>query len=474
MANWRRLECLKPERIRKLQDSLLKDFIKYQIPYHPYYRELFKKSKIKFSGIKTTNDLEKLPFTTKESIAPSKQEPKKFLDFILQPNRQLIKQHAAIDKKIKIIFNKKHIYHEYKPVHIHFTTGRSAMSVPVFYTPRDLQMLEESGRRMMDVLNVSDNSVVINAFPYAPHLAFWQAFYAIKGANLLSLNTGGGKILGTEKILRSIRSMKASLLAGMPGYLYHLVRAGKASKIDLSTVELVVFGGERVPMGLRDKVKGYLRNNGARILSTYAFTEGKTAWVECNEDSGYHLYPDFEYIEVVDKDGKRVGEGEKGEIVYTSLDWRGTVLLRYKTGDITNGIYYEKCRHCKRNLPRLGGNIERKSEYTEFRLTKIKGSFVNLNVFFPIMMANKDIEEWQIEIKKRNNNPYEIDELILYVAPRKNADIKRLKQSLKNRIFSETEVNPSIILVSLKELLGRLGMETELKEKRIIDSRKKL
>ena len=477
MGSWHKLQYLKPEKIRRLQNKLLQNFIKYQIPYHPCYKELFKKNKIGFSDIKTTNDLKKLPFTTKEDIAPTKDNPKKFLDFVLQPNEKLVRQYSSLNKKIKLILNKDSAYHEYKPVHIHFTTGRSALSVPVLYTQYDLLKLEESGRRMFDILAASSQDIVVNAFPYAPHLAFWQTFYAAKSAGLLSLNTGGGKIMGTEKIIKSIKSMKATILAGMPGYLYHLIRAAKDEKADFSSLSLVVFGGERIPEGLREKIKGCLKRLGSknpRVLSTYAFTEGKAAWLECKEGYGYHLYPDLEFIEVVDKNGEVVNEGERGEIVYTSLDWRGSVFLRYKTGDITKGIYYEKCPHCQRTLPRIDASIERSSEYKEFRLAKIKGSFVNLNVFFPIMMSNKDVEEWQIEIKKKNNDPYEVDELIVYVAPKKQANFKKLRRNLMNEIIEEAEVKPEIVKINLKELLNRLGMETELKEKRVVDNRKKL
>lgn len=476
MMNLQQLQYLKPEKIRQLQNRLLRKFIKEQIPYNPFYNNLFKRNKISFSGIKTTNDLKKLPFTSKEDMAPSAKEPKKFLDFVLQPNKGLIRQHASLNKKIKLIFNKNQLYYEYKPAHIHFTTGRTANATPVLYTAYDLQRLEESGKRMLDILNISSNEIVINAFPYAPHLAFWQTFYAVKGANLLSLHTGGGKILGTDKILKSIESMKATCLVGMPGYLYHLLRTAKEQKINSGNLNLIIFGGEKVTSGLREKVRGFLKSMGSKapiVLSTYAFTEGKCAWAECSEESGYHLYPDFEFIEVVDKNNERVNEGEKGEIVYTSLDWRGSVFLRYKTGDVTKGMYYEKCP-CGRTLPRIDAAIERSSEYKEFRLTKVKGSFINLNAFFPIMMSHKGIEEWQIEIKKKSNDPYEIDELIVYVAPKKKANFEKLRNELKNKITAETEVTPEIVNTELKILLQKLGMETELKEKRIIDNRKKI
>ena len=83
---------------------------------------------------------------------------------------------------------------------------------------------------------------------------------------------------------------------------------------------------------------------------TYGFTEAKMAWPECPypegaESAGFHLYPDFGIIEIVDpKTGEPVGEGQPGEIVFTPLDARGTVVLRYRTGDlIDGGLVYEPC-----------------------------------------------------------------------------------------------------------------------------------
>src|SRR3989338_7369497 len=193
MAGWRTIQYLSPRKIIKLQDRLLRNFIKNQIPYHPFYHNLFKKNKINFSGIKTTEDLKKLPFTAKEDIAPTEKQPKKSLDFVLQPNRQLISRYDSLNKKIKIIFNKNSLFYEYKPCHIHFTTGRTANATPVLYTAYDLQRLEESGRRMVNMLNMSSKDIVINAFPYAPHLAFCKRRQSAQPAHRRRKNPGNRK-----------------------------------------------------------------------------------------------------------------------------------------------------------------------------------------------------------------------------------------------------------------------------------------
>jgi len=92
-------------------------------------------------------------------------------------------------------------------------------------------------------------------------------------------------------------------------------------------------------------------------------------------------------------------------------------------------------------------------------------------LFFEILNT-KEIEEWQVEIKKKNNDPYELDELLVYISPKKSIGFIKLKSKLKNLLKEELEITPEIIKIDLNKLLSKLGMETELKEKRIVDNRK--
>ena len=470
--DWKKLSYLSPKKLENIQNKKLRYFIRYKIPFSPYYAKLFKENKIKFSDIKTIDDLKKIPFTTKKDIAPTDKE-KNHINFVLQPDKELIKRYSSKLDLLKYSLNKTSVFNEFNPVHVHFTTGRTANAVPFLYTKYDLEKLREAGRRMMNLLNINKDDRLVNVFPYAPHLAFWATFFAAEAAGIFAVHTGGGKILGTGKIIKTIESTKATLLASIPGYAYHMLREAKNKKANFSNVKKVFFGGERVSLGLRDKIKSMLTSLGSKnpeVFATYAFTEGKVAWVECHEQSGYHLYPDMEFIEIIDKNNESVGENEKGEIVYTALDFRGSVVLRYKTGDI-GSITYEKCS-CGRTVPRLSSVIERSSEIKEFNLTKVKGTLVNLNTFFELLNI-KEIEEWQVEIRKKNNDPYDLDELIVYIAPKKNIDFIKLKSKLKKLLKENLEITPEIIKIDLNKLLNKLGMETELKEKRIIDTRTK-
>lgn len=253
--HWKKLSRLNPRKIEKLQNKKLKYFIQHKIPFSPYYNNIFKTNKIKFSDIKTTKDLQKIPFTAKKDVAPSKNDPKKPIKFVLQPNKKTIKIYSSKFDLLRYSLNKNIAFNEFHPVHVHFTTGRTANAVPFLYTTYDLERLREAGRRMMDVFNVGRKDRLVNAFPYAPHLAFWHTFFAAETAKVFALNTGGGKILGTDKIIKMIENTNASLLAFMPGYGYHLLREAKNKKADFSSVSKIFFGGERVSEGLREKNK---------------------------------------------------------------------------------------------------------------------------------------------------------------------------------------------------------------------------
>jgi len=301
-----------------------------------------------------------------------------------------------------------------------FTTGRSAEPTPFFYTQHDLSNLATAARRVVEVCATGPEERLLNALPFAPHLAFWLAHYAGTSGGVLTLSSGGGKVMGTEGNIRHIRKFKPNVIIGIPTFVYHLLHQAAEEGVHCENLRLIVLAGEKVSDGLRLKLRDLARELGAgnaHALVTYGFTEGKQAWAECpfphtEPSSGYHLYPDLGIVEVIDpKTGKEVPPGHPGELVFTPLDARGTVVLRYRTGDfIDGGLTYEPCPHCGRTLPRLVGNISRKSEVKEMNLDKLKGTLVDFNELEHVLDDAPHIGAWQIELRKLRDDPMEIDE----------------------------------------------------------------
>jgi phenylacetate-coenzyme A ligase PaaK-like adenylate-forming protein len=280
-----------------------------------------------------------------------------------------------------------------------------------------------------------------------------------------------------------ITKIKPEFLVGVPGYVYHLIRKAVEEGNDLSSIKKIVLGASYVPQGFKKKVAELLAQAGAKevkIFGTYGFTEARMAWGECPTEldvfSGYHLSPDLGLFEVVDpKTGEVKKEGEGGELVYTSLDGRGSCVLRYRTGDlIEEGISYQPCPYCGRTVPRIPAKIYRVSEIRDFALSKIKGTLVDLNILSSVLDNQEAITEWQVELRKKNDDPFEVDELFVYASLKEGTNQEQFKKEISEKILTETEVSPNkIVVLPLKEMIARLELDTALKEKRIIDRRPK-
>jgi phenylacetate-CoA ligase len=282
--------------------------------------------------------------------------------------------------------------------------------------------------------------------------------------------------------LRHIRKFKPDVLIGIPTFIYHLLHQAAEEGMHCENLRRIVLGGEKVSDGLRLKLRDLARELGARnvdILATYGFTEAKMAWSECpfpcdEPSSGYHLYPDLGIIEIVDPGtGKALPPGQPGEIVFTPLDSRGTVVVRYRTGDCTDGgLTYEPCPHCGRILPRLFGNITRRSEIKEMHLDKIKGTLVDFNEIERALDDAPDIGAWQVELRKVHDDPLELDEVILHVQGINGADRALVSRELNRRCFAHLDVTPNrIVFHDAAEMRELQGVGRLLKEEKIVDHR---
>lgn len=494
MENWKGISFLAAREFKDLQNRKLRNFISYQLyPFSPHYRKIFDKHKIKPSYIKTVDDLKIIPFTTKEDLLPKPDNPQSFRDFILQPDEASIKRYSSRFKLLTLallkiikgkIYLKEKLEKEYRPIFLTSTAGTTNQPVPFLYSDFDLKNLSIYGYRLLEVFDTKGDIRAVNLFPYAPHLAFWQTVFAGIAHNNFVLSTGGGKVMGTLGNIEIILKIKPAVLIGVPSFVYHLVRSAKEAGKDFSFVQKIILGASRIPLGFKEKLASILKSMGAkhiRIMGTYGFTEAKCAWGECPTplkiSSGYHIYPDKEIFEVIDPDtGEVKGEGQDGELVYTSIDARGSCVLRYRTGDLVKGgIIYTRCPYCKRTLPRISSDISRQSNIKDLMLSKIKGTLVNLNDLNAILEQEREIEEWQVEIRKKNNDPYEVDELLIYLSLTKDADSQSLKERLNSQIQLLTEITPNeIFVLSHQEMLERVEMESSHKVKRLVDNRPKI
>ncbi|MGE4602177.1 MAG: AMP-binding protein [Planctomycetota bacterium] len=486
-----------PAQLERLQMSLLRKQLKEKIlPFHPHYRQSL--SDLDIESLQRYDDMSKIPFSTKSDVAPTADTPDRPKNFVLQPDQDSIRKVLTPLQKAGMMWTamrhgkaevRRRLGTEYRPVQAFFTTGRTALPTAFFLSRYDLDVLHECGRRMGEVIGMGDEAGgpssedrLVSVFPYAPHLAFWQVYGVGLANEVFTLHTGGGRAMGTEKILRVLEKMRPSHLTGIPGYVYHLIRQGKEQGRDLSSIEVVFLGGDRVTAGYRQKLASLLKEIGSKdpiVFSVFGFTESRKCWVECpgGVETGFHSYPDFDLFEIVDPEtGDRLPDGETGELVYTPLDGRGSIIMRYRTGDLANGgMTHEPCPACGRTVPRFSSDLSRASNQTDMSLTKIKGTLVNLNVISDLLTDSPLVDEWQIVLSKRNDDPLDVDEMRIAVSLTDGQPHDNIGETLSSQIQLASEVRPSHMeFLDREEMLQRLGMETQLKEKRIIDLREQV
>ncbi len=478
----RELETFQLHRLRRVMRELW-------FPFSPYYRERLGAAGLSWRDLKSLDDLSRFPFTTKADILPSRHNPDGPRAFILTPDPDAIKNRLPISKKLALLARgmvggrsavEKALQAEFLPIKILFTTGRSASSLPFFLGRLDLALLRESGRRLSEVLGLrAGDDRVVSLFPYAPHLAFWQVAEGAESSGILTLNTGGGRVMGGERILDLIERLEPTAICGMPGYFYHVLRKAHRDGRNWSKIRTVALGGEMVSDVLKRRIVSTLRDMGSPapcVSSVLGFTESRQCWGECRSDegTGFHVFPDMGIVEIVDPEtGERLPDETTGELVFTALAGRGSLLFRYRTGDIVEGgVTYDPCPACGRTTPRLGTHIQRKSNVKALDLSKVKGTYVNFNTLSALLSSEPAIEEWQLVILKPSDDPFEVDEIELWCSLADGTDEDAFRREIQETVSRATEMRFNrIVIVPLEEILDRLGMETLTKEQRILDKR---
>lgn len=457
---------MKLEEIKKLQNKKLRGFIRLVYKFHPFYRRLFKKLNLRPEDIKTTEDLRKIPFTKKDDWVDKEKE------FILFPTEEIKNFLSIKDKLLYLIDRDKvvnKISYEFLPATFFATSGKTGNSAPCFYTRYDFDRIKESTLKVLNpIIEKLERKIRMQVlFPYAPHLAFWHTIFGwLAEPTSFSIFLGAGR---TNLQVELMEKFKVNVLLGMPTYVNYFSEIAKERNVR-SYVKYILLAGEYLPKSMKERIKDNFASIGYEpiILRGYGSTESKVAIFELEENGGYVADPNLHIWEIVDpKTGEPLDYGEEGMIVFTHLDFRGTVFLRYWTDDIASeGLVYED------GMLKIKGDIYRSSDVKNI-ITKVKGTLINMLALENLIASLREVKEYQILIKREKSRKISLDELIIKLSLKKRYEKlkKKISKKIENLVKDYFEITPKIKFVPFERLSNDLFQK--LKGMHVVDLRRR-
>jgi phenylacetate-coenzyme A ligase PaaK-like adenylate-forming protein len=498
-------DCTGDEQREMSFDLLLKYIREYVYPYSPYYRKLFKENGIDPARLNTYEDFLRVPITTKED---NLEDPR---SFILQPS--IAGQESAYDtahlSKKKLAkyavrtlgtryardkygpgrsFKDKvrqTALREWFPIHFQASGGTTGASSATVYTYDEVMpggAFCNASNLFWFIKGFDTSIMLLNVMPGVPHLGFYQSFLAMFMEGNSVFNTFGGRGIATERQVEIASKGDFAVMVGITSYISHWLDVAKkmideGTVLPITSFRMAFCAGEPVNAEYAEKIKSQFAAIGCgdtMVGEIYGSTELKVAFYECDTGSKPHVSPEYFFVECLDPETRQpVNYGEPGVFVFSHIGWRGTVFLRYWTGDLVQGgISWDKCRHCGLVMPRLNTPIVR----AEHDFTKIKGARV---LYLDLQNSVRNVpgvKLFQVVITKENpEDPYTRDWVRVFVTKTEGEPEERLKAEIARKMKAETEISPSeIVFEDYDALMERLFQRTGLKADWLIDERTQL
>jgi phenylacetate-CoA ligase len=420
------IERASRDELQALQLARLRWSLAHAYEHVPHYRRAFDAKGVHPRDLTTLADLARFPFTVKSDLRDNYP-----FGMFAVPREQVVRIHASSG-----------------------TTGKPTV---VGYTRKDIdtwatvmaRSIRAAGGRAGDILHV--------AYGYGLFTGGLGAHYGAEKLGCTVIPMSGGQ---TERQVQLITDFKPTIIMVTPSYMLAIAEEMERQGIDprTSSLEIGIFGAEPWTPTMREAIETRI---GMDAIDIYGLSEvmGPGVAQECIETKdGLTVWEDHFYPEIIDPDtGDVLPEGEKGELVFTSLTKEALPIIRYRTRDLT------------RLLPPTARAMR--------RIEKITGRTDDMMIIRGVNVFPTQIEElllkeealaphYQIEITR----PKSLDEMTILVerAPQAgSADGDAAAARLRHRVKSLIGVTADV------KVMAPGGVERSLgKAKRIVDRRK--
>ena len=422
------IECASREQIRAWQDERLVKQVRHVYENVPYYRALMEKKGVTPEDIRSVDDLHKLPFLTKADLRDA------------YPYGLLAKPLSDC-------------------VRIQSTSGTTGRRVVAFYTQHDLDLWEECCARALVAAGGTKDDVVQVCYGYG-------LFTGGPGLN------GGSHKLGsltlpmssgnTDRQIQFMCDLGSTILCCTPSYAAYLAESiCERGLRDQIRLKAGIFGAEAWSEEMRQDIQDKL---GIKAYDIYGHTEvsGPGVSFACSAQTGMHINEDHFIAEIIDPEtGEVLPDGEKGELVFTSITKEAFPLLRYRTRDICK-LSHKPCS-CGRTLVKMSKTRGRTDDMLIIRGINVFPSQVE-HVLLSLNME----PNYQIIVDRKNNlDTMEVQvEMSDQMFSDKVRNLEDVEHNIAAALQSTLNIAAKIRLVEPKSL-----PRSEGKAKRVIDKR---
>ncbi|SHH85966.1 phenylacetate--CoA ligase PaaK [Marivita hallyeonensis] len=298
------IELASIDEIRALQLDRLRWSLRHAYDNVPMYKEKFDAVGVHPDDLGDLSDLARFPFTLKSDLRDNYP-----FGLFAVPRDKIVRIHASSG-----------------------TTGKPTV---VGYTKNDIDMWADVVARSLRASGLRSGDMVHVAYGYGLFTGGLGAHYGVEKLGGTVVPMGGGQ---TEKQVSLITDFRPKGIMVTPSYILNILEAFHKAGLDprASSLEVGVFGAEPWTNAMRQEIEEAFDMHAVDI---YGLSEviGPGVANECVETKdGLHIWEDHFYPEIIDPEtGEVLPDGERGELVFTTLTKEGMPVIRYRTRDLT-------------------------------------------------------------------------------------------------------------------------------------------
>lgn len=423
-------ECMSRDEMTALQSESLVKQVKNVYQNVTFYNRKMKELGVEPGDIKGIEDIHKLPFTTKEDLRDN-------YPFGL----------LAVPKS--------------KIARVQGTSGTTGKLTLASYTKKDAELWGECVARCLVMAGLTEEDVIHTCYGYGLFSGGLGIDFGARqmGAMVVPMSAGN-----TQRQMMCMEDFGATAIACTPSYALHLAEALRdAGVVERLKLKAGILGAEPWTVEMRKQIESIL---GINCFDIYGLCEilGPGVACECIHHEGLHVHEDYFYPEILNpQTNAACADGEKGELVFTTLTKEGMPLIRYRTKDLTS-IDHSTCK-CGRTLPRISKFKGRTDDMKVIRGVNVFPTQVET----ALLSMGGDVAPHYLMIVDRENNMDKLT-VMVEVDERYFSDEIRELEGLRNKIAGVLKQALGIA-VNVKLVEPKTIARSEGKAKRVIDNR---